>query len=875
MLEDLTVLLVGDDEPDGKLVEQLEKKNLNVEISAQKELGSLLALVEPHIVVHIGKKGAEATVDLLKQTEEVRRVRLIVLAERDALSDLRKLDRTVVVSLLADDIAPSVVAARVLMLAKKGPEKSLRPPSAAAKLPMKTAPTAPEGRAITSPKTATPEARSLGARTPPMSSPAVTPRFGIASAVTVPPEGSPLRTESIDAKSAAPVGGPPRVPEKPRLPAPKPAPHPTKLAPHPAKPAPPPAARQADAPGLKQPDSEFPTMSVDISRPELARLEGAEARLILADDDVTRADLIACALREANVATRIVPLDPAKTHWPLVREFAPTLVMADNEALRTVGQVWLQLFQADHALRKAKLVAVPFEQIWRVGEGAVKLRTLLPHIPQLDGQFDVLAHPTSAPVPPKEPRSSPIHSSPVVEAPVPFADDDPDEFERLTVARPIDAPLPTEATRSRLPDLPAPLPAAGTPPSPGSSPSPDAPSSSASGGASSPGRVELSGPRPVFDSLAPMPSPSEDPAPKAPALQTRLASNLAADTPRTPAATETQAPTEPGKSSGGKFALAAILLLVLGGAGGWFAFGKKLPSYLRLAPPTVANTQTPEKKSAPEVPQIQEIPEPPPPDENAPTPEQLLWRVQSSPAPTCESLVTNLDELKVGGVQQAAVSLAKARQQMVLGRLDDALTLLCEAVLVHPESLALEELAALYLAKKSPEQALEWHQKAATLRTDRPRTLELGGDIHSQLGNVAEAKAAFIASLKVKADDEKTLKAVSKQFVEQGNAEFKSGAFDAATLLYRRAATLDLENAEAFAGLAATSAAVGNAQAAGRFAEKTLALDEGHHVALVVQAALATEAGDLERAKALTDKAIERNQNYLPAHQLRQKLKGE
>jgi tetratricopeptide (TPR) repeat protein len=243
------------------------------------------------------------------------------------------------------------------------------------------------------------------------------------------------------------------------------------------------------------------------------------------------------------------------------------------------------------------------------------------------------------------------------------------------------------------------------------------------------------------------------------------------------------------------------------------------------------------------------------------------------PGRPCEVLVTNLDELKVGGQRQAAVSLGKARQSMVLGRLDDALTLLCEAVLVHPESLALEELAALYLTKGSPEQALEWQEKAVALRPDRTRTLELSGDIHSQLGNVAEAKAAFVASLKVKPDDEKTLKAVSKQFAEQAGVEFRAGAFDAATLLYRRAATLDPENVEALAGLAATSASVGNADAAGRWAEKTLLIDDGHHVALVVQAALATEAGDTEKAKALTDKAIERNQNYLPAHQLREKLK--
>src|SRR5690606_26571421 len=135
MVEDLTVLLVGDGEPDEKLVEQLEKKNLGVEISSKKEFPSLLALVEPHVVIHTGTEGAERTAAILKETEEVRRVRLIVLAPREELADLRQLDRRVVVSLLATDIAPSVVAARILMLAKKGPDKLGRPQSMPAKPP--------------------------------------------------------------------------------------------------------------------------------------------------------------------------------------------------------------------------------------------------------------------------------------------------------------------------------------------------------------------------------------------------------------------------------------------------------------------------------------------------------------------------------------------------------------------------------------------------------------------------------------------------------------------------------------------------------------------------------------------------------------------
>lgn len=614
-------------------------------------------------------------------------------------------------------------------------------------------------------------------------------------------------------------------------------------------------SKNAVAPDSDRSRSELPTMAVELSIPMAARSGEFEARVILADDDVTRADLIACALRESNIPTRIVPLDAAKTHWPLVREFAPTIVMGDDNALKTIGQVWLQLFQADHALRRAKLVAVPFERICQIDQGTVNLRTIIPQIPQLSGQIEVSGRPTAGPALPKEPISSPSHSSPVTDAPVPFEDDDPDEFERLTVARPIDAPLPTEATRAQL-AAHQPMPAAGVPAAP--------PIDRA---------VSDNAPRPVFDSLAPAPDLKDKRRPGVVPRSPTLGSSES-DTPKTPAATETRADPPARKSRGGKFLLAAVALLALGVLGGWFAFGKKLPRFLGLSPPTSA-TAPKGPPETPEPPTIQEIPESPPPDVNAPSPEELLWRTQTTPAPTCDELVKNLEELKVGGVRQAAVSLGKARQSMVLGRLDDALTLLCEAVLVHPESLALEELAALYLTKGSPEQALEWYQKAAALRPDRTRTLELGGDIHSQLGNVADAKAAFVASLRVKPDDEKTLKAVSKQFSDQGNSEFRGGGFDAATLLYRRSATLDPSNAEALAGLSATSAAVGNAKAAARWAEQTLLVDEGHHVALVVQAALATEAGDTEKAKALTEKAIERNQNYLPAHQLRAKLKGE
>jgi tetratricopeptide (TPR) repeat protein len=253
-----------------------------------------------------------------------------------------------------------------------------------------------------------------------------------------------------------------------------------------------------------------------------------------------------------------------------------------------------------------------------------------------------------------------------------------------------------------------------------------------------------------------------------------------------------------------------------------------------------------------------------------------LWVVPpDKPVQTCEELVTNLEELKPGGIQQATLSWNRARQKMMLGDLDAAHVLMCEAVLIHPESLALEGLASLLVTKRAPEKAQRWLDLALEARPDRTKTLEIQGDIYSLQGRIDEAKKALADSLKISVDNQKTLEAVAENVVAEAELQLKGGATAQAELLYRRAIAMSPNNATAAAGMAASHAASGTAEGAQLWAERTLSLDDGNPVALVVQAALATEGGDDDRAIELCKRALKRDPVYAPAHQLLKNLEGQ
>ncbi len=770
-----TVLLVGEVKPDDKLIEELEKQDVIVEVAQCAELESLLTLVEPALVVQIGKAGTVATVNLLKKQENTRRIRLVVLAARLELPELRKLDRSVVLSLLATDIAPTVIAARVTMLAKKSQTKSQTPPPVAvkerapapshllAKKPLSGhAPNKPEGDFLKSGDTL-----DISVQSP-------TPSQLVASnALTLNP-GAVVPKEL------------------------------TKLAP-----------------------KKLETKATQEQKEETPR----GTHIALADTDTTRGDLIASALRAAGLATRLVPLDPGATHWSLIRDFAPTVLLADDRALRTTGQVWHQLFQADKALKKAKLVTLPFGRIFNDQDGSVNLRTLIPHFPELSKVATKKIIAPSTTLATNEHNAGSVTSSSAlqseIESPCDEAEDE-SVNDRATLIQPDDFP-PPEALR----------PASIAPPPQGTEEEVELDES-----------LELESIRP------------QEMGPHAPGI-----------TPAPVART-----VSPRKTKSTTLAWGAAAAALLLGFGAWYAL--KAPTNIRVRAASSSITKKsalPLPTSTPETLRAKEDKEEALVNaklkELEKSAKNSLWTTTApSPVPSCSSLVPHLKELSKGGLQQATLSWKKARKNLVLGDLDKAHTFMCEAALLHPKSLAIEGLSQLYLMKQDPIQAKEWIVKALSVRPDRSKTKMLSGDVESQLGNIEEARAIWLGTLKVKTTDSKSLALIAAKYVEDARPKLRSGSISGANILYRRAAILHSKNIAALTGLGATCLAAGQTKSAKAWAEKALTFDKGSAGALVVLADIAAQENRVPEAIVLYKKALETAPNNRRSHQQLYKL---
>ena len=812
MAEELTVLLVSAVEPDENLVAQLEKQGVFAEQCLPDELSNMLALVEPSLVVQLGAPGAAEVVELLKTTNNVRRVRLVIVASRKDIPALRKLDRAVVVSLLATDIAPSVVATRISMLARKGPGKT-DPPPEIAELPHPPPPAGPP-RAV-SKKPLTPVSKpisplgsgTLGVPAPRKTLPRAVPP---PTAVAAPPAALSPDRENANHGDKTPV------------PAPKKRPLST-----------------GDQAVQEEPAPETVRASIDVVA---LSLKDANPRIALADSDISRADLIACALREAGISARLVPLEAAATRWRLLRSFRPNILLADSSALQGEGQIWYQLFEADEELRRAKVVSIPFERLFNEETGSVNLRTLVPQIPQLsvapvkrppdddddddDDERPTLIHePADAP---GDELSDDKDRPPAAEDPPPEFEDETQAFDMSNLASEVDAEFAAQAAQNADPPIPAPEAAATD--------------------------VRIDTDPGAIGRAAPL-SLAQLPPVDGPPSEQSLSSSTISNNP-------------PEKRSG-RWLLVAAALVVAGG--GLIAWKKGVLEALIPAPTSQAapTTAPPPAKAAPPAAPIVEEKEP------ELTEEQKRWFLpEQKPVPGCPELVPNLEELSKGGIQQATLSWDRARKTMVLGDLDQAQVFMCEAALIHPESLALEGLAGLYVSKRAPKQAMEWTKKALAIRPDRRKTQELEGDVLSLLGRPAEARTKWIEALKID-DSQKTLDLIAAQYVTDAEFQLKGGAVSQAERLYRRAATLSPENAEAAAGLASAFLAADNLVAAEAWAAHALSIKPGFSKALVVKADLLNAAGENDKALALYQEILKTDPGNARAHQQIFKLEQE
>src|SRR6478736_4022399 len=228
---------------------------------------------------------------------------------------------------------------------------------------------------------------------------------------------------------------------------------------------------------------------------------------------------------------------------------------------------------------------------------------------------------------------------------------------------------------------------------------------------------------------------------------------------------------------------------------------------------------------------------------------ESLWVLGPGDAKPCDQVAEPPADVTALTLAAGSRAWEKARDLLVLGDMQGAQKQMCTAVFNHPQSLALEGLAGLYLTLRTPSEALRWVEQALGVRPGRAKTLELYGDVLVMLGREADAKKAWLSGLKVPADDAKTLQLLSGNLTEEADKALRSGDLPRAEQLSRRAAGLDMQSARAAGTMAAVLLAAGQTELADRWTRRCVSLGENEPSCLLAQGDWAMSKGDLKTAR--------------------------
>lgn len=101
-------------------------------------------------------------------------------------------------------------------------------------------------------------------------------------------------------------------------------------------------------------------------------------RLVLCDDDMTRADSLASELREHGLDVMLLSPEHSQVRWPRLRRFAPHGLLVDERSLSKGGRQIVSAFRRDPFLKYVPLVVVPFQRIYREVESRANLAPVFP-----------------------------------------------------------------------------------------------------------------------------------------------------------------------------------------------------------------------------------------------------------------------------------------------------------------------------------------------------------------------------------------------------------------------------------------------------------------------------------------------------------------
>src|SRR5690606_8139264 len=214
----------------------------------------------------------------------------------------------------------------------------------------------------------------------------------------------------------------------------------------------------------------------------------------------------------------------------------------------------------------------------------------------------------------------------------------------------------------------------------------------------------------------------------------------------------------------------------------------------------------------------------------------LLFKISAPQSlPSCEKVLGKSKEDFAKAKKWRAAQVWKlARQNLLAGKEEKALKYMCEGAFIDAGGPAAVGLSKYYLGKRSLDEAHAWAERAleAAPGAVSKRTAQQAlGDVLSQMGKMDEARAAWLESFNLKAEQKDRLGPVCRNFVTAATKSRKGGDPATAEQLLRRAAAFTPEDANTAALLALTLLDNEQPELAKRWAERALKLKPGTEMA--------------------------------------------
>lgn len=199
---------------------------------------------------------------------------------------------------------------------------------------------------------------------------------------------------------------------------------------------------------------------------------------------------------------------------------------------------------------------------------------------------------------------------------------------------------------------------------------------------------------------------------------------------------------------------------------------------------------------------------------------------------------------------QAGPAMRMAGKAVLVGDLAKAEELLCLSIAMDPTGPGAAGLVRFHFSRENVEAATQWAEWAYSKQPTDPDVKQLLADVRNRQGRLDEARALLHDAMNVSAADVRVLRQVARKYAESGYKALRALDPGQADRLFRRAATLDGQNALALAGMSQLALRRGNVVEALEHALEAVKLDRNHFEAQLALGDAHAENQQIELAKA-------------------------